>query len=158
MNFKNLISQRILIVTAAFLALCASAGCHRSGEEAAENMPAADIHGVWTGSAQQTASPNPTITLKLNTNETGEVWGTITSMDRTFEEAIISGGKLSGNKVAFSATANGTNWRNGHSFSFEAEVKGDTMDGIWQDILDRNRGPFTVLREKEPPAAETKKP
>jgi hypothetical protein len=135
------------------LILLAVSGCSNANQSGGKKL-SLDIQGTWTGSAQQTGSPNPTFTLKLNTKEGGEVWGTITSMDGTFEEAIIADGKLVDKKVTFSATANGTNFRHGHTYTFEASVKGDMMEGIWKDILERGWGSFTVEREKKSPTSK----
>jgi hypothetical protein len=152
MNSAGRIYQSFLVL-AIFLSLSMILGCP-AGKKQAEGEASRNIQGTWTGTAQQTGSPNPTFTLKLNTKEGGEVWGTITSMDGTFEESIISGGKFTDNVVTFSATSNGSNFRNGHIFSFEAKVQGDQMEGIWTDILERSRGPFTLMREKAPVKAE----
>jgi|GEM_PF-1920450 len=152
MNSAGRIDRRLLVLTI-FLSLLMIMGCSK-GKKQAEGEAGRNIRGTWPGTAQQTGSPNPTFSLKLNTKEGGEVWGTITSMDGTFEEAIISGGKFVDNNVTFSATSNGSNFRNGHIFSFEAKVQGDRMEGVWTDILERSRGPFTVIREKAPVKAE----
>ncbi len=109
--------------------------------------PLVNTEGTWSGSAQQTGSANPTFTLKLNQKEDGSVWGTITSMDGTFEEANIVGGTLRGNRLTFSATANGPNPRQGRAFSFEAEIQDAKMEGTWKDILARNWGSFSLNRE-----------
>ena len=151
-NVLNL--KRFTIIIFFSLVLITMMGCAKTQSEHSGKTAIAEIEGVWTGSAQQTGSPNPTFTLKLNAKESGEVWGTITSMDGTFEQAIISGGKIAEGKLTFSATANGTNFRNGHSFSFDADVKGDQLEGIWKDILDRNWGSFTVIREKQSAASK----
>ncbi len=154
MNTKAIFNLSFLLSTA--LIFLAVSGCSNSNQLGGEK-PSLDIQGTWTGSAQQTGSPNPTFTLKLNTKESGEVWGTITSMDGTFEEAIIADGKLVDKKVTFSATANGTNFRHGHTYTFEASVKGNMMEGIWKDILERGWGSFTVEREKKSPTSKEEK-
>ena len=130
----------------AVLCVLAAPACGSSEHTAEEEGPPPNVEGTWTGSAEQTGSPNPTFTVKLNTKEGGELWGSITSMDGTFNEALISAGRIRGNRVTFSATANGSNFRRGHSFSFDATVEGDRMQGVWKDILDRNWGPFTLER------------
>jgi hypothetical protein len=119
------------------------------GDKGGATGPSVNVQGTWSGTAQQTGSQNPTFILKLNQRKDGEIWGTMTSKDGTFQEAIISGGKISGNKLTFSATANGTNLRSGRSFTFDADVQEETMDGTWKDILDRSWGPFTLVYEKE---------
>jgi len=150
--------KNLLILTFCVF-LVAATGCTPTGQEqAGENGIEVNIQGTWKGSAQQTGSSNPTFTLKLNQREKQEVWGTITSMDGTFDEAIISGGKLAGNRLTFSATANGSNFRNGRSYTFEAEVNGNKMNGTWKDILERSRGPFTtekVVKTSEEKTEET---
>ncbi len=139
-----------LLVLTFCVFLVAATGCTPAGQDqAGEDVIEANIQGLWKGSAQQTGSSNPTFNLKLNQREKGQVWGTITSMDGTFEDAIISGGKLAGNRLTFSATANGSNFRNGRSYTFEAEINGNKMDGTWKDILDRSWGPFTTERAVE---------
>ncbi|MEK6776259.1 MAG: hypothetical protein AABY87_05175 [bacterium] len=152
MNSIGRIYQRFLF-PAIFVSLFMILGCPK-GEKQPEGAAGQIVQGSWTGTAQQTGSPNPTFTLKLNAKEGGEVWGTITSMDGTFAESIISGGKMTDHNVTFSATSNGSNFRNGHIFSFEAGIQGDQMDGVWTDILERSRGPFTLIREKAPVKAE----
>ncbi len=133
------------------LALCATSGatgCSTDRKQPdAVTKPLVNPEGTWSGSAQQTGSANPTFTLKLNQNEDGSVWGTITSMDGTFQEANIVGGTLRDSTLHFSATANGPNPRQGRSFSFEAEVMDAKMEGTWKDILARNWGSFSLSRE-----------
>ncbi len=147
MNKKELILYQTLVLFVLLFLLSVS-GCSKGNGEIEKevNAPPIDVQGVWSGSAQQTGSPNPTFTLKLNTKEGGKVWGTITSMDGTFEKAILSGGKVTDNKLTFSATANGSNERSGHTYSFEATVLDERMEGIWKDIRERNWGTFTVNR------------
>jgi hypothetical protein len=141
---KNLI---ILILCAFVVAMI---GCtQKSAEQAEESSTPINIQGTWKGSAEQTGSSNPTFILKLNQSDDNRIWGTITSMDGTFEEAILSGGKLLNNKLTFSATANGSNYRNGRSYTFEAKINGNHMDGTWKDILDRTWGPFSTDRTVE---------
>ncbi|MDX1765135.1 MAG: hypothetical protein R3231_12515 [bacterium] len=124
-------------------------GCSGKGGGTGADGPDVHIEGTWSGTAQQTGSSNPTFTLKLNQRKDGEVWGTISSKDGTFNEAIISGGKVMGSKLSFSATANGTNLRSGRSFTFDAEIQDGKMDGVWKDILDRSWGPFVLDRQSE---------
>jgi len=138
---------RNLLILTFCVFLVVAAGCTPTGQEqAGEDGIEVNVQGTWKGSAQQTGSSNPTFSLKLNQREKGQVWGTITSMDGTFDEAIISGGKLDVNRLTFSATANGTNSRNGRSYTFDAEGEGNKMDGTWKDILERTWGPFTTER------------
>lgn len=138
---------RVWILILSLTALGVSA-CTQDGKTPQGGSPPVHVEGTWTGTAQQTGSPNPTFTLKLNVKEGGEVWGTITSMDGTFHEAIISGGRIENNELIFSATANGTNFRQGRSYAFKAQLQGDQMEGIWKDVLERNWGSFTVERVK----------
>lgn len=124
-------------------------GCSGKGGGTDAGGPDLNIEGTWSGTAQQTGSSNPTFTLKLNQRKDGEVWGTISSKDGTFNEAIISGGQVMGSQLSFSATANGTNLRGGRSFTFDAEIKDGDMDGTWKDVLDRSWGPFLLHRQSE---------
>lgn len=141
--------KNLLILTFCVF-LVVAAGCTPAGQDqAGEDGIDVNVQGTWKGSAQQTGSSNPTFSLKLNQRDKGQVWGTITSMDGTFDEAIISGGKLLNDQLIFSATANGTNFRNGRSYTFEAEIIGNKMDGTWKDILERTWGPFTTKRVVE---------
>jgi hypothetical protein len=150
MNKKVLILYPALVLFVLLFSLSLS-GCSKENGEMGEgvNGPSVNVQGVWSGSAQQTGSPNPTFTLQLNTKEADKVWGTITSMDGTFEKAILSGGKITDNKLTFSATANGSNERSGHTYSFEAKVLDQRMEGIWKDIRERSWGTFTVNRKVE---------
>ncbi len=146
MVLKEAVLPGIILMT--LFTAAAMTGC--SAEKKPSNAtakPPVNTEGTWSGSAQQTGSANPTFTLKLNQKEDGSVWGIITSMDGTFEEANIVGGTLRGNRLTFSATANGPNPRQGRTFSFEAEVQDARMEGTWKDILARNWGSFSLNRE-----------
>ncbi len=136
------------IILLALVTTLAMTGCSPEKKKPdAAAKPLVNTEGTWSGSAQQTGSANPTFTLKLNQNEDGSVWGTITSMDGTFQEANIVGGTLRGSTLTFSATANGPSPRQGRTFSFEAEVMDVKMEGTWKDILARNWGSFSLNRE-----------
>jgi hypothetical protein len=146
------------IILLALFTGVAITGCSAEKKQpTAAAKPLVNTEGTWSGSAQQTGSANPTFTLKLNQKENGSVWGTITSMDATFEEANIAGGIIRDSTLTFSATANGPNPRQGRTFSFEAEVVESKMEGTWKDILARNWGSFSLTREGGSAAAATPK-
>ncbi|NOY53811.1 MAG: hypothetical protein GXP58_09355 [Deltaproteobacteria bacterium] len=154
-----------LVILVFCVLLTAAIGCSKPAKhKKADGTGTDNIQGIWKGAAQQTGTPNAVFSLQLNQQKNGLVWGTITSKDGTFEHAIISDAKLIGSRLTFTATANGSNFRTGRSYAFDAEVQGNKMKGTWKDILDRTWGPFTTERVvvktpdgkdgKQTPAAE----
>ncbi len=159
----NLLSNRLqkLVILTLCVFLTVATGCKKpSGQKKADaGGTAVNIQGVWKGAAEQTGTPHSVFSLQLNEHEKGLIWGTISSQDGTFEHAIISDANLAGNRLTFTATANGNNFRTGRSYAFNAKIQGNKMEGTWKDILDRTWGPFTTERVvatkgKQLPAAE----
>jgi len=130
----------VWLATAFLIGMIAACSSHT-----AEGPPNTDFAGKWSGAAYKTGSANPTFSLDLQQSGT-TVTGTITSGDGTFQTVTMEDVRIDEDgALIFRARANGGGEQfKDHLFLFDAQRKGDLLEGTWTDILQGAQGPFTL--------------